>query len=96
MSDGTFFKFKDDLFVVKHIVNSEPIDLKIKTTFIAYNENEEKFTMIAAKENKDLFLLIGFKLFSGIKINVPHYKCFHNGRVKYIPAAFLEEVSNAL
>lgn len=94
MNDGTFFKFKDDLFVVKHIVNSETIGFlpNIKINLIAYDEDEKPFSLIAAKENKDLFLLIGFKLFSGIKINVPHYKCFHNGRVKYIPAAFLEEV----
>lgn len=94
MPDGTLFKFKDDIFVVKHIINSEVVGMlpNIKINLIAYDENEKPFSMIASKENKDIFFLIGFKLFDGIKIKVPHYKCYSNGKIKYIPAYFLEEI----
>lgn len=93
MDIGTLFKFKDDLFVIKHITESTGVLLpNIKISLIAYDESENKFKMIAAKENKDIFLLIGFKLFDGIKIKEPHYKCLHNGRIKYIPTDYLEKL----
>lgn len=93
MDIGMLFKFKDDLFVIKHITESTGVLLpNIKIRLIAYDESEKPFSMVAAKENKDIFLIIGFKLFNGIKIKEPHYKCLHNGRTKYILTSYLEKL----